>query len=78
MAMLTVRNLPDDVYLALRSRARRHGRSTEAEVLAILEGAVKLEVRVKLGTLIAAIGKRAGLTEDEFGAFDQRDKTHPQ
>ncbi|MFN7352325.1 MAG: FitA-like ribbon-helix-helix domain-containing protein, partial [Burkholderiales bacterium] len=32
MAMLTVRNLPDDVHRALRVRAAQHGRSTEAEV----------------------------------------------
>lgn len=36
MAMLTVRNLPDKVHRALRVRAARHGRSTEAEVRAIL------------------------------------------
>ena len=75
MAMLTVRNLPDDVYRALRLRAATHGRSTEAEVRAILEGAVKPEGRVKLGTLIASIGKRAALKEDELAAFNQRDKT---
>ena len=32
MAMLTVRNLPDDVHRALRVQAALHGRSTEAEV----------------------------------------------
>ena len=36
MAMLTVRNLPDDVHRALRVRAAQHGQSTEAEVRAIL------------------------------------------
>ena len=30
MAMLTVRNLPDDVHRALRVQAAQHGRSTEA------------------------------------------------
>jgi len=75
MAMLTVRNLPDDVYRALRVRAATHGRSTEAEVRAILEGVVKPEGRVKLGTLIAGIGKRAALKDEELAAFTQRDKT---
>jgi plasmid stability protein len=32
MAMLTVRNLPDDVHRALRVQAALYGRSTEAEV----------------------------------------------
>ncbi len=36
MAMLTVRNLPDDVHRALRVRAAQHGHSTEAEVREIL------------------------------------------
>jgi len=37
MAMLTVRNLPDEVHRALRVRAARYGRSMEAEVRQILE-----------------------------------------
>jgi len=32
MAMLTVRNLPDDVHRALRAQAVQHGHITEAEV----------------------------------------------
>ncbi|MDK1494618.1 plasmid stabilization protein, partial [Sinorhizobium sp. 7-81] len=30
MAILTVRNVPDEVHRALRVRAAMHGRSTEA------------------------------------------------
>jgi len=40
MAQLIVRNLAEDVKLKLRERARRHGRSTEAEVREILRSAV--------------------------------------
>lgn len=36
MGQLIVRNLDDDVILALKQRAARHGRSTEAEHRAIL------------------------------------------
>lgn len=36
MGQLIVRNLDDDVILALKRRAARHGRSTEAEHRAIL------------------------------------------
>ena len=76
MAMLTVRNLPDEVHRALRVRAARHGRSTEAEVREILESAVKPEGRVKLGSLLADIGRRAKLTDEELAVFEQvRDKT---
>ena len=54
MAMLTVRNLPDDVHRALRVQAALHGHSTEAEVREILAIAVKPETRVRLGDALAA------------------------
>ncbi|VBB14535.1 FitA-like ribbon-helix-helix domain-containing protein [Burkholderia stabilis] len=60
MPVITVRNLPDEVHRALRIRAAQHGRSTEAEVRDILEHAVLPGGRVKLGTLLAEIGKEAG------------------
>nr|WP_163501981.1 Arc family DNA-binding protein [Halomonas socia] len=76
MAMLTVRNLPDEVHRALRVRAALHGHSMEAEVREILEAAVAPEGRVKLGSLLADIGRQAQLTDEEFAAFgDVRDKT---
>ncbi len=71
MAILTVRNLPAEVHRALRVRAAQHGRSTEAEVRDILESAVKPEGRVKLGSLLAEIGRRAKLTDEEFAIFEQ-------
>jgi plasmid stability protein len=75
MSILTVRNLPEEVHRALRVRAAQHGRSTEAEVRAILEDAVKPEGRVKLGSLLADIGRQAKLTDEELTVFEQRDKT---
>ncbi len=60
MPVITVRNLPDEVHRALRIRAAQHGRSTEAEVRAILEEAVRPTGRAKLGTLLAEIGREAG------------------
>ncbi|MHB8316783.1 MAG: FitA-like ribbon-helix-helix domain-containing protein [Acidithiobacillus ferrivorans] len=76
MAMLTVRNLPDDVHRALRVRAAQHGHSTEAEVREILAIAVKPETRVRLGEALAALGRKIGLTNEDFEVFQQvRDKT---
>jgi len=76
MAMLTVRNLPDDVHRALRVRAALHGHSTEAEVREILATAVKPETRVRLGDSLAALGRKIGLTNDDFEVFQQAsDKT---
>lgn len=76
MAMLTVRNLPDEVHRALRVRAALRGHSMEAEVREILETAVAPEGRVKLGSLLTDIGKQAQLTDSELAVFEQiRDKT---
>ena len=76
MAILTVRNVPDDVHRALRVRAARHGRSTEAEVREILAAAVKPEKRVRVGDSLAAIGRKLGLTNEDFAVFESvRDKT---
>ena len=76
MAMLTVRNIPDEVHRALRVRAAQHGQSMEAEVRGILEPAVSPEGRVKLGSLPADVGRRAKLTDEEFAVFEHvRNKT---
>ena len=76
MAMLTVRNIPDEVHRALRLRAAQHGHSMEAEVRDILESAVSPKGRVKLGSLLADIGHQARLTDEESTVFDQvRDKS---
>jgi len=60
MASVTVRNLPDETHRALRVRAATHGRSTEAEIRAILESAVRPDGRIKLGTLLSEIGREVG------------------
>jgi plasmid stability protein len=77
MAILTVRNVPDEVHRALRLRAARHGRSTEAEVREILASAVKPEQRVRLGDALAALGREIGLTNEEFAVFEQLRDTTP-
>lgn len=76
MPAVAIRNLSDEAHRALKVRAAQHGRSTEAEMRDILEAAVRPTHRVKLGTLLAAIGHEAGLTESEMKPFDRlRDKT---
>ena len=76
MAILTVRNVPEDVHRALRVRAAQHGRSTEAEVREILAAVVKPEERVRVGEALAAIGRKIGLTNEDFAVFESvRDKT---
>ncbi len=74
MASMTVRNLPDEVHRALRARAAKNGRSTEAEVRAILESAVTSDDQRKLGSLLVEIGRQAKLTDNDLDVFE-RDRT---
>jgi plasmid stability protein len=71
MSAIVVRNLSAETHRALQARAAQHGRSTEAEVRAILDEAVRPITRVKLGSALAALAQ-------PFGGLDleiSRDKT---
>jgi antitoxin FitA len=57
MAAIIVRNVSAETHRALRAQARRHRRSTEAEVRAILDDAVRPTPRVGLGSRLAALAK---------------------
>lgn len=72
MASVTIRHIPDEVHLALRLRAAKHGRSTEAEIRCILEQADRPEGRLQLGSLMTSIAQEAGgLTDAEIAYFEQ-------
>ena len=60
MPAVTVRNLPEAVHRALKLRAARNARSTEAEIRVILEEAVTPRTRIKIGSELAAFGRRYG------------------
>jgi len=60
MPALTVRKLSEEAHRALRMRAARHGRSTEAEVRFILEEAVRPASRLKIGSEIHRIACEVG------------------
>ena len=64
MASVTIRNIPDHTRRALKQRAARNGRSTEAEIRDILEGSV--QPKVGLGTALAAIGRSSRGKTVEF------------
>lgn len=57
---ITIRNIPGETHRDLQVKAALAGRSTEAEVRAILESAARPDDRVKLGSLLAEIGQQAG------------------
>ena len=60
MPGLTVRRLSEETHRALRTRAARDGRSTEAEVRFILEEAVRPASRLKIGSEIHRIACEIG------------------
>jgi antitoxin FitA len=75
MPAVTIRNLSDETHRALRVRAAHHGRSTEAEIRDIIEAAVRPPERIKLGSLLTAIGRDAGLSDSDVEALQKsRDK----
>jgi len=79
MGVLTIRNVPDDIHLALKARAALHGRSTEAEVRAILAVAVKPEGRARMGDLLWETGRQIDLGDDDVDAIlGLRDRTPAQ
>lgn len=79
MPSVTIRNLSEEVHRALRVRAAMHGRSAEAEIRDILEKAAKPEGRVKLGSLLVAIGTDAGLNDADIEILNSvRNKTPVQ
>jgi len=71
MAAVTVRNLPEKTHRALKLRAARNGRSTEAEIRVILEDAVSGNTVAGLGSQLAALGRR-------FGGIDLNIKRDPR
>ncbi len=72
MPNVTIRNLPDETHRAIKARARRHGRSTEAEIREILKAAAQPPGTLRLGDELAALGAAFGGVE-----IRQRRSTRP-
>ncbi|MCL4766897.1 MAG: plasmid stability protein y4jJ [Hyphomicrobiaceae bacterium] len=80
MADILVRRLDDETKSRLRRRARRHGRSLEAEVREILETAVAYEQPSEpsepprgkgLGTLLMKEMRKSPLSPEDWIEFDR-------
>ncbi len=71
MRAVTIRNVPEEVHRAIRVRAAQNGRTLQAEMCEILAIAVKPEGRVKLGDLLAGIGDKVKLTDEEMAVFER-------
>lgn len=70
MAAVTIHNLSEEAHRALKVRAARHNRSTEAEMRAILEAAVRPEGRLRLGTALSEMSRKIGLTNADVDALE--------
>ena len=77
MADILVRRLGDEVKERLKRRAKRNGRSLEAESRAILEAAASTEPgasdvsgKVGLGTLMRRRFEKIGMTKEESRVFN--------
>ncbi len=77
MAAVTIRNLSEETHRALRLRAARHNRSTEAEMRAILDAAARPADRVRLGSAMAERSRRIGLTNADVEVLEEGRETRP-
>ncbi|MCO4052681.1 MAG: plasmid stabilization protein [Bosea sp.] len=77
MAAVTIRNLSDEAHRALKVRAARHNRSTEAEMRAILETAVRPDSRLRLGSALSQMSRKIGLTNADVEALEQTRNANP-
>jgi antitoxin FitA len=81
---IVVRNLTPETHAALKARAKRNGRSTEAEVRHILGAAVDTpDISEGLGAAIVRIAQELGVTEDDHRALaaaldEVRDRSVPE
>lgn len=74
---MTIRNLFDGTHREVSERAACHGCSTEAEIRDILEAAVRPSGRMKLGSLLAAIGRDVEMSNNDVDALQQQGDRTP-
>jgi len=77
MPAVTIRNLSEEVHLALKVCAADDSRSAEAEMRAILEIAVRPVDRIRLGSVMFALSREAGSTNADFDGLDKGGERKP-
>jgi plasmid stability protein len=66
MASVLVRNLSEETHRALKQRAAKSGKSTQAEIRIILDEAVRKEPEVGFGTQLKNIALKYGVSFDDY------------
>jgi plasmid stability protein len=79
MAAVTIRNLPDEAHRNLKQRAKAKGRSTEAEMRAILIEAATPEESMNLAAALTDFGKRyrKELSQIDFDSLRDQSEIEP-
>ena len=77
MPSVLIRNLPPETHLALKLRAAQHDRSTEAEIRAILEDAVKPAGRLQIGTALNSLARQAVVTNKDIENLNKVLRSNP-
>ena len=75
MPVVTIRKISVETHRALKLRAVRHGRSTEAEIRKILDDAAVPPTRVKIGSELVAFGQRLAKIDPGIDLDPGRDQT---
>ena len=71
---LSIKNVPDDVTIKLRQRARKHHRSLQGELLAILEETLSEEPSLTPLQLLSEIRRKGLKTPSESARFVRADR----
>jgi len=77
MPTVTIRNLSQETHRALKARAVQHNRSTEAEMRAILDAAVRPESRLRLGSALADMSRKIGVINADVEALEAARDARP-
>ena len=73
MTNLSIKNVPEELLVKLRSRAREHHRSLQGELMAILEEAVTSR-RLSMTELVQRVQERGMHTGDEVTMMVREDR----
>jgi len=71
---LSIKNAPDDIVRRLRLQARRHHRSLQGELLAILEESVRSKARLNPDELLAEVERLGLRTPSESAGMIRTDR----
>ncbi len=71
---LSIKNAPDDIVRRLKERAKKHHRSLQGELLAILEEAARPQRAMNPGDVLEEVGRLGVRTRGEAVAIVRNDR----